>query len=71
MTAEQNNNQYIPVELGVKFEEALTSTPIQREAISQKKVSTKRISPNRTISEAKKVRNKRGTLRDGPKKGRS
>ena len=73
MTEEQNTNQYIPVELSVKFEGALTGTPIQREEVPQKKTSIKRISPNRTISEAKKVGNKRispktNTLNRGQKR---
>ena len=59
MTEEQNTNNTAG-ELNVRFEGALTSTPIQREEeLLQTKNNTKRISPNRTISEAKKVGNRR------------
>ena len=62
MTEEQNTNN-ISSEINVRFEGALTSTPIQREELTQVKKNIIRISPSRSISEAKKV----GSRRISPK----
>ena len=62
MTEEQNTNN-IASDLNVRFDGALTSTPIQKEEVSQVKSNIIRISPNRSILEAKKI----GSRRISPK----
>ena len=62
MMEEQNTNN-IASDLNVRFDGALTSTPIQKEEVSQVKTNIIRISPNRSILEAKKI----GSRRISPK----
>ena len=62
MTEEQNTNN-TSSEINERFEGALTSTPIQKEELTQVKKNIIRISPSRSISEAKKV----GSRRISPK----
>ena len=61
MTDEVNHNKHLhgKPNLNLQFESALTSTPIQKEVKTKTTTNTKRISPNKTVSEAKKVGGRR------------